>query len=201
MRMIWMGLLVACSSSQSGASEPGSQEVAEAPSREEGDQMNSSDERTAGVGLPQEGHPFTGVITAGQPDEAGLRAAKRAGVTRVVNLRSDGEPLTAEEPAMAASLGLQYQVIPISDAEDLTEANAAALDAALEGAEGEVLVHCGSSNRVGALFALRAFYREGATVEEAMALGAVAGMTRMTDAVRSKLEAACAELPGDPRCE
>ncbi len=70
----------------------------------------------------------------------------------------------------------------------------------MEGTEGEVLVHCGSSNRVGALLALRAFYHEGATVEEAMDIGAVAGMTRMTDAVRAKLEAACDELPGDRRC-
>ncbi|MFG0320644.1 MAG: hypothetical protein ACF8XB_25450, partial [Planctomycetota bacterium JB042] len=46
----------------------------------------------------------------------------------------------------------------------------------LEGREGDVLVHCGSSNRVGALWAAYQGIHGGASPEEAIAQGKAAGM-------------------------
>lgn len=159
--------------------------------------MDGQEEATP-VGLPNEARPMPNVLTAGQPDRAGFEAAQASGVVRVINLRPDGEAMTSEEPAWMSELGLQYTVIPVSGPDDLTEANARALDAALAG-EGDSLVHCGSSNRVGALFALRAFYVSGATLSQAMDVGLAAGMTRMSDAVRAHLQTAC-EAEGGARC-
>ena len=50
-----------------------------------------------------------------------------------------------------------------------------------------VVLHCASSNRVGALLAMKAFYVDEATPEEALALARKAGITRMEPAVRQKL--------------
>jgi hypothetical protein len=49
------------------------------------------------------------------------------------------------------------------------------------------LVHCGSSNRVGALLALRAAWLKGATLEAALAAGRSAGLTGLESAVRSAI--------------
>jgi protein tyrosine phosphatase (PTP) superfamily phosphohydrolase (DUF442 family) len=50
-----------------------------------------------------------------------------------------------------------------------------------------VLVHCGSSNRVGAVFALRA-KMNGANDEDALAFGKSAGMTSLESTVKTRLE-------------
>jgi hypothetical protein len=55
-----------------------------------------------------------------------------------------------------------------------------------DGAE-PVVLHCASSNRVGALLAMKAFYLDDATPEEALALAKKAGITRMEPSVRQKL--------------
>jgi protein tyrosine phosphatase (PTP) superfamily phosphohydrolase (DUF442 family) len=59
-----------------------------------------------------------------------------------------------------------------------------------DSAKEDVLVHCASGNRVGAMLALRARWIEGKSAEEALAIGKAAGMTGMTDAVKAKLETA-----------
>ena len=64
----------------------------------------------------------------------------------------------------------------------------AELDAALAAAEpGGVLVACGSANRVGAAFALRAVTVAGADPEAALELGRAAGMTGTEPRVRELL--------------
>ena len=48
-------------------------------------------------------------------------------------------------------------------------------------------MHCASGNRVGGLFALKAFYVDGKTPEEALEIGRSAGMTRTEAVVRQEL--------------
>lgn len=50
-----------------------------------------------------------------------------------------------------------------------------------------MIVHCGSGNRVGALFALRAFHDEGYDLESAMEKGGLAGLTKLEPYVRQCL--------------
>ena len=56
----------------------------------------------------------------------------------------------------------------------------------LESYDGPVLIHCASSNRVGALLALRESLR-GASDEEALEFGKQAGMTRLEPLVKERL--------------
>ena len=60
---------------------------------------------------------------------------------------------------------------------------------ALSTAGTPVLVHCGSGNRVGALFALRAAWLQGVAPAQAVALGRAAGMTALEPAIRGILGA------------
>jgi len=76
----------------------------------------------------------------------------------------------------------------VTGSEGLTEANARALDAALEDAgRSGVLVACASGNRVGGLFALRAHACQGMAPEAALELGKRSGLTKAEPAVRKAL--------------
>lgn len=155
-----------------------------------------SDARVQAEALMPNGRSFEeGILTGGQPSEEQLQLARDQGVRTVVNLRTDGESQIDREEVEAA--GLQYFSLPIEGAAGLTEANARLLAQTLEEAELPVMVHCGSGNRVGALFALKAFYSDGATPEEAFETGRRAGMTRLEGEVRRILDEASGESPPD----
>ncbi len=137
--------------------------------------------------LPQAGQPFADVATAGQPSPEQLRDARARGFKRIVNLRPHSEPIGYDEAALAAELGLDYVNIPIAGPGDLTPEKARVLNSALQGAGGPVLVHCASSNRVGALLALRAQQLHGQTAEEALAIGRAGGLKAMEPLVKQLL--------------
>jgi len=139
--------------------------------------------------IPQAATPLPGVLTSGQPTEEQLAAVARAGYKTVVNLRTAGEPGTWDEAPKAAELGLRYVSIPMKGADDLTEANVRALAEVLADPQAyPVVVHCATSNRVGALFALKAFQLDGASAEEALELGRKAGLKGLEAAVRERLQ-------------
>jgi len=137
--------------------------------------------------LPQAGQPFADVATAGQPSPEQLRAAKAQGLKRIVNLRPHSEPIGFDEAALAAELGIDYVNIPVAGPGDISVDKARELDAALQNAGGPVLVHCASSNRVGALLAVRAQALQGKDVEQALAIGRDGGLRAMEPAVRQLL--------------
>lgn len=140
--------------------------------------------------VPYGAMPVPGVLTGGQPTDEQLAALRDAGYQTIINLRHPNENGTQGEAEKVAELGMTYVSLPISGAADLTRENASALAAALEQAARPVLLHCGSSNRVGALLALQAFWLEGASSEEALEIGRSGGMTRLEQAVREIVETA-----------
>jgi len=139
--------------------------------------------------LPNAGQPFPQIATAGRPSAEQFALAKERGVRTVVNLCPHSEPAAYDEPSLIQELGLQYVNIPIAGAGDLNEDNARRLADALAQAEGAALVHCASSNRVGALFALKAFWLDKKSAEEALAIGRAAGLKAMEPAVRQLIGA------------
>jgi len=143
--------------------------------------------------VPYGREPWPGVITAGQPSRDDFEALKEAGVRTVINLRVPTERGTRDQPAWMEELGFAYVSIPVAGAAGLSEELAHELDRALETSDRPVLVHCGSSNRVGAAFALRAFYIEGKDAEEALDIGTSAGVTKLEAKVRDMLSAASSE--------
>jgi len=111
------------------------------------------------------------ILSTGQPDAAQFRALHDAGYRTVVDLRRDSEQPGFDERALVESIGMEYVNIPVDGAAGMTAANAHALQAAVAAAgDAPVLVHCGTGNRVGALFALAAWL-DGADTEGAIARG------------------------------
>lgn len=142
----------------------------------------------AKINLPMGAAPAPNLITAGQPAPAEFEALAAAGLKHVINLRPPTEDAGFDEAALAAKLGLSYAVIPVAGPGDVNEAAARRLDAALATTRGEpTLVHCASSNRVGALLALRAAKLQGIPASEALAFGRAAGLTKMEPLVQQIL--------------
>lgn len=116
---------------------------------------------------------------AGQPDVAGLAAAKEAGVDIVVNLRMPDEMKFDEASAVAAN-GMEYFMVPISGDQPSFEPGTINMISELVAAnhDKQILVHCASSNRVGAWYAIHLVEQEGIPLPQAMEIGRRAGMTR-----------------------
>ncbi len=129
--------------------------------------------------------PTDELVTCGRLDAAHLDEIHTGGVRTVINLCPPTE-LDWDEQAQVEARGMQYVNIPVAGPADLSAAKARELQAAVQAAEGKVLVHCQSSNRVGALFALGA-YLDGADVETAVRVGQAHGLTKMEGAVRQIL--------------
>ena len=136
--------------------------------------------------LPNGKAPFEGILVGGQPSPAQFEVLADQGYGTIVNLRGPDENGNTD-PAQIESLGMQYFALPIIGADSLNEQNARKLGEILAQADAPVVVHCASGNRVGGLFALKAYYFDGKSPEEALAIGRQAGMTRTQAAVEQKL--------------
>jgi len=129
--------------------------------------------------------PVDGITSAGQPDEQALAVFANRGYTTVIDLRTESEDRGIDEPAAVKGLGMQYVSLPIGR-DDITFESAQMLDTLIAKADGPVLVHCGSGNRVGALLALSKSM-EGADDEAALEYGRKGGMTRLENRVKEVL--------------
>jgi protein tyrosine phosphatase (PTP) superfamily phosphohydrolase (DUF442 family) len=115
---------------------------------------------------------------AGQPDAAGLEAAKRSGVDVVVNLREPGE-MGWDEASAVERLGMSYFSVPVSLWRPYSAQAFNRIAEIVEGnSEKQILIHCGNSNRAGAWLATRLVQREAMSVDEALAVGKRAGLNR-----------------------
>lgn len=132
--------------------------------------------------------PQAGIVTAGQPDEEQLQALRAAGAGGFISLRPTSEGGAGWEEAYASAEGVGFSRLPISGAESLTRDNVERFAEMLGEHEGEPLVvYCASSNRVGAMLALKAHWLDGVDADQALAIGRDAGMTSLEGAVRELL--------------
>ncbi|NNF40531.1 MAG: hypothetical protein HKN64_04065, partial [Woeseiaceae bacterium] len=129
--------------------------------------------------------PVNGITAAGQPNAAALQVFADNGYAAVVDLRTAGETRGLDEQVVVEGLGMEYVSLPIGS-DGISFENARNLDELISRYDAPVLVHCGSSNRVGALLALRASL-EGADDETAIELGRQGGLTGLEPAVRKVL--------------
>jgi len=119
-----------------------------------------------------------GVYFAGLPTERGFAQMQEAGVTLVVNLLTEPEVkgrLQFDEQALSESLGMTYVHIPVSP-ESYSREDVDRLAEAMAKTDGKVLIHCASSNRVGALWANYLMIEDGLSKDEALRQGQAAGM-------------------------
>ena len=137
----------------------------------------------------ESGHvqPVDGITAAGQPDVAALKVFADSGYVAIVDMRGPDEDRGMDdEKAVVEGLGLEYIAFPITDEDELTFDRARELDELIQTYDGPVLVHCASSNRVGAMLALR-HSLNGASDEEALQHGREGGLTRLEPVVVKRL--------------
>ena len=127
------------------------------------------------------------VVTGGQPSISDLTALKQKGFGTIISLRTEGEDPGFDEAAEAEALGLAYINIPVGVETGLDAVTAQLLRSAINQSHAPALVHCGSGNRVGALYAIGAYEIDGESLDEALAKGRDAGLTRLEPKVREIL--------------
>lgn len=142
----------------------------------------------SGVGLRNARMPREGLVTAAQPEQAEMEALADAGFRNFISLRPAGEDGAGWEEGHAADRDYDFDRLPISGAGDLTRENVEAFAALLDEAGDEpTVLYCASSNRVGAMLALEAYWLDGVPAEEALELGRAGGLTRLEGAVRERM--------------
>ncbi len=125
------------------------------------------------------------VAYGGQPTEDGFQAVKDAGFKTVINLRPVGE-MSFDEKKVVEDLGMTYVNIPITTF-SITDEKISQLAELLGDPEAApVLMHCGSSNRVGGMWYIYRVLFEEASEEEAMEEAVEYGLrnTMLTTAVK-----------------
>ena len=148
-----------------------------------------------GVDLMNAANPAGGIHTSGRISQDDIAKIEAAGIRHVIDLAQDSETPDFDEAAAMQAAGIGYDNLPIAGPDALTRANVEAFDRLLADAQAPVLVHCASSNRVGAMAALRAAWIEGVPVEEAIATGRAGGLRSLEAAVRERLAASPAVVP------
>lgn len=145
-------------------------------------------EGAAYIDLPYAVMPFDDLLIGGQPEEEHLGEAAEAGYRTVVNLRPDDElPDWYSWDLIEEQLGMRYFHIPVAGADDITQENAQELASILdEGDNFPILMHCSSGNRVGALFAARAYFLADEDVEQALEVGRASGLTELEAPLREQ---------------
>jgi len=151
-------------------------------------QSSLAPEDLAGLSLTNPQLPEEKVLTGGQPSEADLELLSARGVTTVVSLRRADEEVPYDEAAKAEELGMSFIRIPVGSGQGLDPETAQQLRQTLDAASGPVLLHCGSGNRVGGMYAINAFANDGKSIDEALAIGRSAGMTQFEPTIREILE-------------
>ncbi|MCR4291010.1 MAG: sulfur transferase domain-containing protein [Candidatus Scalindua sp.] len=142
------------------------------------------------INLPNCQVPFDGVLAGGQPTFDQIKQAAETGFKAVINLRTDNElPDPAQELTWVEGSGMKYFHIPVVVTEGFTPQNAKLFADVLSKPENyPLIVHSKSGERVGAMFALKAFHIDGKEIDEALAIGERAGLIRLALTVKKILE-------------
>jgi uncharacterized protein (TIGR01244 family) len=120
----------------------------------------------------------TGDVTfAGQPTETALERYAGEGGSAVINIRTlaGGDAPSFDEQTAVEDLGMTYSHVPMSSS-TFSTMDVKLFIQAMRDVEGPVMVHCGSSNRVGGMWAAYLALEEGVETETAIELGKAAGM-------------------------
>jgi uncharacterized protein (TIGR01244 family) len=139
--------------------------------------------------------PEKGVMAAGQPTGEQLQVLAEEGYKTVIDLRPPEEPRGYAEVEAAKANGLTYVNIPVT-LQNLDQTTIDRFVAAMDKAEKPVLLHCASSNRVGALW-YAYLVEKGMAPEEAMKKGRAAGLK--TPELAEKITALVAERKATPK--
>jgi len=143
------------------------------------------------VGAANPVHQHGRYYLAGQPAEGDFAEWKNKGVRTVISLRTPGE-IDWDEKAAVEAQGMKFVSIPFRGSDTLGDSQIeSALAALKEDGENGVLLHCGTSNRVGAIWYAHRIRHDGispaAAMEEAKTIGLRS--TALTDVINAYCEA------------
>ena len=115
----------------------------------------------------------------GQTDPAAMKALKQDGFVAVINLRQASEPGADVDAGRSAaeSAGLKYIHLPFNAQAPDPAVVERFLAAVADRTNQPVYVHCGSANRVGAMWMIKRALQDGWTVERARAEGEAIGLS------------------------
>lgn len=121
-------------------------------------------------------HLVAGCYTAGAPTEADFALIAKQGVKAVINVREASET-TFDEAAAAKGAGLEYYHIPFSKPDTLTDEKFDRVREALKKHAGkDVFIHCGSANRVGAVWYAKRVLDDGVEPDAALTEAKTVGL-------------------------
>ncbi|MCZ6677451.1 MAG: protein tyrosine phosphatase family protein [Candidatus Poribacteria bacterium] len=121
-------------------------------------------------------HKFGNIYFAGQPSNADFAEVKKAGVKTVINLRMPKE-LSFDEKRVVEDLGMSYHNIGFRAPDTLTDQRFGELRSLLSESENQpILLHCGSANRVGAIWLAYRVLEGGLSDEAALAEAKTIGL-------------------------
>lgn len=114
----------------------------------------------------------------GATDPTAMAGLKKEGYVSVINLRLANEEGANIDAARAAaqSAGLKYIHLPFNAAMPDTKVVSDFLAAVADKTNQPVFIHCGSANRVGAMWMIKRALQDGWTIERAQAEGEAIGL-------------------------
>ena len=120
------------------------------------------------LGSTRNVHSFGNILLCGQPSAGDFAEAKRRGIDTVITLRQPSE-IDWDEAAAIESLDLDFHQLSFASPDTLSDN---VFDQAIElmgkDREPNVLLHCGSANRVGAIWIVHRVINDGISVEAAV---------------------------------
>ena len=128
-------------------------------------------------GLPNYYRLRPDIATAGQPSDEALEAVQKAGFKAVLNLRTEQEGSLDEKPKVEA-LGMEYFNIPIGREGFSPEIVSKFRDILADSANRPILIHCASSNRVGAMWYIHQVLDNGESESSALRKASFTGTSR-----------------------
>jgi len=131
-------------------------------------------------------HTFGGIFLASQPQPADFEQAKKGGVVAVVNMRHASELKDFDEAALLDELDLEYITLPWNGADELTDEIFDRSREILNTVPRPVLVHCSSSNRIGAVWIPWRVLDGGISYEHALAEAKMIGLRTPAYAPKAK---------------
>jgi len=115
----------------------------------------------------------------GAVDPSAMSALKKEGFVSVINLRLATEPGADVDAGRAAAqaAGLKYIHLPFNAAMPDAKVVGDFLGSVADKSNQPVFIHCGSANRVGAVWMIKRALQDGWPVEKAQAEGEAIGLT------------------------
>lgn len=115
-------------------------------------------------------HRFGPIYLAGQPQPGDFATLKARGVKSVISLRKPGEVSNFDQPDLLRKLGMDYSNPCFRDPSELTDEVFDEVRAKLnDPAQQPVMLHCGSANRVGAIWLAHRVLDAGIPLDQAKA--------------------------------